>query len=103
MSRRPGPRSLSFALARVTSGLEPATTIARVQGCWADVVGEPLAAVAKPVSERDGVITIACESSLWASELQMMGPDLLAKLNAALPDRELAELRFKAGDHRALL
>jgi predicted nucleic acid-binding Zn ribbon protein len=103
MSRRRAPRSLSFALDRVTAGLAPATTLARVQGCWADVAGEPLAAVAKPVSERDGVITVACESSLWANELQMMAADLLGKLNAALPDRELAELRFKAGDRRALL
>lgn len=100
MSRRRAPRPLAFALGRVTGGLEPATTIARVQGCWADAVGEPVAAVAKPVAERDGVVTVACESSLWANELQMMAPDLLAKLNAALPDRRLGELRFTGGDRR---
>ena len=103
MSRRRAPRSLAFAVERVAAGLEPAATIARVQGCWADAVGEQVAKVAQPVSERDGAVTVACESSLWANELQMMAPDLLAKLNAALPDRELGELRFKAGDHRVRL
>ena len=103
MSRRRAPRSLSFALERVTASLEPATTLARVQGAWADAVGDQVAAIAKPVSERDGVVTVACESSLWANELALMAPDLLAKLRAALPDRPLGELRFKAGDHRLRL
>jgi predicted nucleic acid-binding Zn ribbon protein len=101
--RRRGPRSLSFALARVTAGLEPATALARVQGCWVDAVGERLATVARPVSERDGVVTLACEDAMWANELELLGPDLLEKLNAALGDRPVAQLRFKAGDHRARL
>ena len=103
MSRRRAPRSLSFAVERVAAGLEPATTLARLQGSWAEVVGERVAAIAQPVSERDGVVTVACESSLWANELALMAPDLLAKLRAALPDRPVEELRFKAGDHRVRL
>jgi predicted nucleic acid-binding Zn ribbon protein len=87
----------------VSAALEPATTLARVQGSWAEIVGSGVAEVAQPVSEREGVVTVACESSLWANELALMAPDLLAKLNAALPERPLAELRFKAGDHRARL
>lgn len=101
--RRRAPRSLSFALARVTAGLEPATTIARVQGCWADAVGDVVSTEAQPVSERDGVVTVACRSSVWAQELEMLGPDLLEKVNAALGDQSVAQLRFKAGDFRARL
>jgi predicted nucleic acid-binding Zn ribbon protein len=99
--RRRAPRSLAFALERVTGRLEPATTLARVQGCWADAAGEALARVSRPVSERDGVVTVSCEDSMWANELQMLGPDLIEKVNAALPDRHVEELRFRAGDHRA--
>jgi predicted nucleic acid-binding Zn ribbon protein len=101
--RRHAPRALSVALARVTANLEPATALARVQGCWADAVGERLAAVARPVAERDGVITFACEDAMWANELELLGPDLLEKLNTTLGDRSVAQLRFKAGDHRAHL
>jgi predicted nucleic acid-binding Zn ribbon protein len=103
MRRRRAPRSLSFALARVTGGLEPATTLARVQGCWEEAVGDVVSAEAQPVSEREGVVTVACRSSVWAQELELLGPDLLEKLNAALGDRELLQLRFKAGDFRARL
>jgi predicted nucleic acid-binding Zn ribbon protein len=101
--RRRAPRALSFALARVTADLEPATTLARVQGCWVDAVGERLATVARPVSEREGVVTLACEDAMWANELELLGPDLLEKLNVALGDGSVAQLRFKAGDYRARL
>jgi hypothetical protein len=33
----------------------------------------------------------------------MLGPDLTEKVNAALGDRAVAQLRFKAGDFRAHL
>jgi predicted nucleic acid-binding Zn ribbon protein len=98
--RRRAPRSLAFALERVTTALEPATTLARVQGCWADAVGELVSSEAHPVSERDGVVSVACRSSVWAQELELLGPELLAKVNAALGDNAVTQLRFKAGDSR---
>jgi predicted nucleic acid-binding Zn ribbon protein len=101
--RRRAPRSLSFALDRVVSELEPATGIARVQGCWAAAVGDLVNAEAQPVSERDGVVMVACKSSVWAQELELLAPDLLEKVNAALGDRPLRQLRFKAGDSRSRL
>jgi predicted nucleic acid-binding Zn ribbon protein len=85
----------------VTTTLEPATTLARVQGCWADAVGELVSTEAQPVSERDGVVSVACRSSVWAQELELLGPDLVEKLNAALGDDAITRLRFKAGDFRA--
>jgi predicted nucleic acid-binding Zn ribbon protein len=56
---------------------------------------------AQPVSERDGVVSVACRSSVWAQELELLGPELLDKLNAALGDPAVAQLRFKARDFRA--
>jgi predicted nucleic acid-binding Zn ribbon protein len=101
--RRRAPRSLATALAQVTAGLEPATTLGRVQGCWADVAGELIASVAQPVSERDGVVTVACESAVWAQELDLLAPDLIEKLDGALQDSRVRELRFKTGDYRTRL
>jgi predicted nucleic acid-binding Zn ribbon protein len=98
--RRRAPRPLAAALGRVTQSLEPPTLLARVQGCWADVVGETLNEEAEPVSEREGAVTIACRSSVWAEELKMMGPDLRQRLNAALGDDAVAELRFTAAGTR---
>jgi predicted nucleic acid-binding Zn ribbon protein len=101
--RRHAPRALSIAIARVTEGLAPATTLARVQACWVNAVGEMVSTEARPVSERDGVVIVACRSSVWAQELELLGPDLLEKVSAALGDRSVVQLRFKTGDFRARL
>jgi predicted nucleic acid-binding Zn ribbon protein len=95
--RRPGPRPLAVALEGVRRDASPATLLAAVQEVWPGVAGEGLAGAARPVSERDGVITVACESGVWAQELELLGPDLLERLNAALGDPRVAKLRFQVG------
>ena len=91
--RRVAPRPLADALEPVRRDLAPATTLARVQEVWASVAG--LAAKeATPVSERAGTVTFACRSSVWAGELSLMAGDLKERLNGALGDRSVTDLRF---------
>lgn len=77
---------------------EPATLLARVQSAWPRAVGSVVAAEAQPASERDGVVTVACGSSVWASELGLMGQELTASLNVSLGSQDstspVSELRF---------
>jgi len=82
--RRPGPRPLAAALAEVGREAAPATLLARVQACWSEVVGPGVAAEAVPVGERGGTLTLSCRSASWAHELELLGPDLLERLNVAL-------------------
>jgi len=95
--RRPAPRALSAALDGVVPDLAPQTLLARVQAAWTQVAGERLAAVAAPVSEHDGVVTVACQSGVWAQELDLLAPDLLRRLEGALGGPFVAKLRFVAG------
>jgi Dna[CI] antecedent, DciA len=82
--RRLGPRALSVALDGVVRDVEPATLLARVQALWPDAVGAGNALRGVPVSERAGVVTVACESAVWAHEFELLGPDLVARLGAAM-------------------
>lgn len=91
------PRPIAEAVARVTANAAPATTIARLQGSWESVAGPVIAAEAEPVSERDGVVTVACKSAVWAGELELLGPGLVEGLNKALGARAVASLRFVVG------
>ena len=84
MTRRPGPRPLRDALDAVVAGAAPATLLAEVQGVWADAVGAAVAAESAPVSERAGMVTIACSSGVWAQELELLSQDLLERVRAAL-------------------
>ena len=91
--RRLDPRPLADAIGPIRRDLAPATTLARVQEAWASVAG--LAAKeASPVSERAGTVTFACRSSVWAGELSLMAEDLKARLNGALGDQSVTDLRF---------
>jgi predicted nucleic acid-binding Zn ribbon protein len=98
--RRRAPRPLSAALRGVVRETEPATLLARVQGAWPEVAGDAVAAAARPVAEREGVVTVACESSLWAHELELLGPDLVARLVdrlGASGSGSVVRLRFVVG------
>ena len=51
--------------------LEPPTLLAAVQRAWPEAAGA-FANVSEPVSERDGVLIVACDSAVWANELDLM-------------------------------
>ena len=96
MGRRT-PRPIGAALQTVLSGAEPATLLAAVQSAWPGAVGEAVAREATPVSERDGVVTVACRSSTWAQELDLLGAQILGQVRENLPDWAVLEaIRFTA-------
>jgi predicted nucleic acid-binding Zn ribbon protein len=91
--RRREPRPLSEAIAALADRLAPQTTLAEVQRVWPEVVGPMIAAQADPTTERDGVLAVTCSSAVWAQELDLMGPDLVGRLNAALGADAVRSLR----------
>jgi predicted nucleic acid-binding Zn ribbon protein len=91
------PRPISEAIGAALEGAGPATLLAAVQSAWASAVGEAIAREAAPVSERDGVVTVACGSATWAQELDLLRDRILAQVRAELPEPgTLAGLRFTA-------
>jgi predicted nucleic acid-binding Zn ribbon protein len=92
---RAAPRAIGTALGELTSALAPATTLARVQAIWERAAGQAIAAAARPSAEREGVLTVICEAAVWAQELDLMADELLARLNAALGEDALRELRSR--------
>jgi predicted nucleic acid-binding Zn ribbon protein len=92
MSRR-APRPLASALGPLQATLAPATLLAAVQRAWPEAAGEAIAREATPVTERAGVVTVACSASVWAQELDLMAPLLIEKLNRAIAPAEVRRLR----------
>jgi len=98
--RRRAPRPLSVVLDRVVRTSAPPTLLAGVQAAWPEVAGRVVAASAAPVSEREGIVTVACESAVWAGELELLSPDLLVRLKARLvvdKGGSVSRLRFVVG------
>lgn len=90
---RRSPRSLSFALEDFRDSVAPDTVLAQVQREWPRAVGEAIAAEATPSAERSGVLTVSCSASVWAQELDLMGPAIVARLNELLGRRAIERLR----------
>ena len=90
------PRPISRALDALSAELAPATTLARVQEVWASAAGPTIAAAATPVSEREGLLTLSCESSVWAGELDLMAGELIPRINAAVGREAITALRCRA-------
>jgi predicted nucleic acid-binding Zn ribbon protein len=76
--------------------LGPATPLAEVQRVWSEAVGATIAGEATPTSERAGVLTVSCSSSVWAQELDLMAPTILERLNRLLDGGQVSRLRCVA-------
>jgi predicted nucleic acid-binding Zn ribbon protein len=93
VSRHRAPRQASEAIRAVRDRAAPRTGLASAQAAWAEAVGERIAAVASPVSERGGLLTIECSDSVWAQELDLMQEQLLESLRGRLGDQTPRELK----------
>lgn len=97
----PGPDSrdpqtlgaVTRELARVR-GWSPRVAEGAVFGQWSTVVGEQIAAHATPSALREGVLTVAAESTAWATQLRMVQSQLLEKIAAAVGDGVVTSLKI---------
>ena len=84
---------MSAALESVTGRLAPATLLAEVQMVWREAAGDAFAGAAEPTSEREGVVTVSCVSSVWAQELDLMSERVVAEVNRRLGRPAVKRLR----------
>ena len=61
---------------------------------WSKIVGEDTAAKSIPESLQDGVLTVRCSSTAWATQLKMMQQTILEKLKQDFPTIEVSELKL---------
>jgi predicted nucleic acid-binding Zn ribbon protein len=97
VTRRRAPRPAGEAFRAARERVAPKTGLAAVQAAWAEALGERLAAVATPVSERAGTLTVECVDGVWAQELDLMQEQLLGRLREVLGERAPQALKFRVG------
>ncbi len=64
---------------------------------WPKIAGHDVAAHAQPAIIRKNTLWIQVDNSAWMHHLQLLKPDLLQRINAALDDKQLSDLRFVMG------
>lgn len=65
-----------------------------VLGNWTSVVGHQIADHAVPTALNDGVLSVAAESTAWATQLRMIQAQLLAKIAAAVGNGVVTSLKI---------
>jgi predicted nucleic acid-binding Zn ribbon protein len=93
------PMPLSDALARVGAeyGLAAGDAHGALDARWADVMGADVAAHARLVSVRDGVLTVAVDDPIWASQLRYLETAVLERATALVGPDVVRSLRVRVG------
>jgi predicted nucleic acid-binding Zn ribbon protein len=78
-------RPVSASLGRLAAslGTPQPDVLAAVFARWAQVVGPSVAAHARPVTLRDGVLVVAVDQPAWATQINYLRADLLRRLEDA--------------------
>jgi predicted nucleic acid-binding Zn ribbon protein len=66
-----------------------------VAGRWAEIVGPDLAAHTRPGSLDQGELTVTADSTAWATQLRLLAPQLVRRLNAELGDGAVVQVRVR--------
>ncbi|GLE51953.1 DUF721 family protein [Mycobacterium montefiorense] len=65
-----------------------------VLGHWTAVVGHQIADHATPTALNEGVLSVAAESTAWATQLRMIQAQLLAKIAASVGNGVVTSLKI---------
>jgi predicted nucleic acid-binding Zn ribbon protein len=103
-SRRPGrrarrddPEPLNAAIDGLidAQGWREAAAVGSVFGRWAQIVGPDLAAHTRPDSLADRELTVTADSTAWATQVRLLAPQLVRRLNAELGDGSVQRVKVR--------
>lgn len=85
---RRDPMALGSAINRLITerGWEAPAAVGGVMGRWPQIVGEDVAKHCMPerYDEDEHVLSVRCDSTAWATNLRLLAPNLVARLNEDL-------------------
>jgi predicted nucleic acid-binding Zn ribbon protein len=89
------PTTLGDALEKLvdTKGWSTDLSIRALLARWPALVGPTNAAHSRPESYAETVLTVRTESTVWATSLRTMAPQLVAKLNEQLGDGTVTRVK----------
>jgi predicted nucleic acid-binding Zn ribbon protein len=64
---------------------------------WDQLVGEQIAARARPRKLRQGVLEVAVDHPVWMQQLHMLKPTILEKINARIPNAGITDIYLRQG------
>ncbi|MGH3277432.1 MAG: DUF721 domain-containing protein [Streptosporangiaceae bacterium] len=95
--RREDPQPLTAALDGLIGdqGWAQRAATGSVFGRWAQIVGPDLAAHTRPETLSDGELTVAADSTAWATQLRLLAAQLVRRLNEELGDGSVRRVKVR--------
>jgi predicted nucleic acid-binding Zn ribbon protein len=95
--RRDDPERLRAALDGLVEerGWRMAALAGSLQARWAEIVGPELAAHSMPGELADGELVVTADSTAWATQLRLLAPVLVRRLNSELGDGTVRRVKIR--------
>jgi predicted nucleic acid-binding Zn ribbon protein len=95
--RRDDPQLLGQAIGGLLDqqGWQQRAAIGSVFGRWAEIVGRDLAAHTRPDAFTDGELAVLADSTAWATQVRLLAPQLVRRLNAELGDGTVRRVKVR--------
>ena len=98
--RRPrldDPQALNATIAGLIDarGWQLAAAAGSVFGRWEEIVGPELAAHTRPDGFADGELTVAADSTAWATQVRLLAATLVRRLNTELGDGAVRRVKVR--------
>ena len=95
--RREDPQPLVSAIGGLldTRGWQQRAAMGSVFGRWAEIVGHDLAAHTRPDSFADGELAVTADSTAWATQVRLLAPMLVRRLNSELGDGSVRRVKVR--------
>jgi predicted nucleic acid-binding Zn ribbon protein len=95
--RREDPQPLVSAIGGLldTRGWQQQAAMGSVFGRWAEIVGRDLAAHTRPDSFADGELAVTADSTAWATQVRLLAPVLVKRLNTELGDGSVRRVKVR--------
>jgi predicted nucleic acid-binding Zn ribbon protein len=94
------PHGIGDVMQNLTSSMGWDSPLARAEliVSWPQIVGEETAAHASPIGIEEGVLTVRCDSTAWATQLRRMTAAVTTKVVTGFPQAGIESVRFLGPD-----
>jgi len=91
------PHDLGSVVDSLTSRLGWNSPLAQSEllASWSELVGPETASHSTPVGIEDGVLTVSCGSTAWATQLRLMRTQIMSRIVDRYPDAGIRSVHFK--------
>ena len=91
------PEGLGVIMDSLTSKLGWSSPLARSEllASWLEIAGADTAEHSIPIGIEEGVLTVKCDSTAWATQLRLMRVQIMSRIVSRYPDAGIDSIRFE--------